>query len=278
MNLVGKIFVSLIAIMSIAFFSLTLVLYASHKNWKEAASAKDQQIQTLNADKSKLSKEKSDLESKIARDKDAYLKTISALETTSNELTAENASLTEEKKKLELETEKRMDMINSYNAMLNEYQVSIETLSRDLASAQTNRAEYLQVLATTVNQMHELAAIRGDLEAKNQELTTEFDKAMTVLNMKGLKPEPELYNNTLPFMVKGVVEMVQEGPQGLLLISIGADDGLKPLHILEVSRGDSYLGRIEVVTTEPNRAVCRILPQYRQGTIMEGDNVASKFE
>lgn len=278
MNLVGKIFVSLIAIMSIVFFSLTLVLYASHKNWKEESAAKDQQIQAMTQEKTALTTVKADLEKRITDEQAVYLKSIAALETKARELETTNADLIVERNTLAEESQKRMDIINTYNAMINEYRVSIETMTRDLAAAQKNRADYLQTLATTVNQMHELASIRGDLEAKNLELTNEFDKAITVLNMKGLKPIPELYDRTLPYHVKGTVEAVQEGARGLIMISLGSDDGLRPLHTLEAYRDDSYLGRIEVVTVEPNRAVCRILPEYRQGTIKEGDNVASKFE
>jgi len=278
MNTVGKIFVCLIMIMSIIFFSLTLMIYASHENWRAESQSRDEKIQALNKEKGELTKVKADLEQRISDEKATYEKAIAALETKSQELEAANKDLVAQRDILATESQKRIDIINSNNALINEYRMSIETMAKDLATAQKNRADYLQTLATTVNRMHELASIRGDLEAQNQELTTEFDKAMTVLNMKGLKPIPELYDRTLPFGVKGVVEAVQEGPKGLVMISLGSDDGLQPLHTLEVYRDDSYLGRIEVVTVEPNRAVCRIMPEFRQGTIQEGDSVTSKFK
>ena len=57
MNLVGKIFVSLIAIMSIIFFSLTLVLYAHHKNWKADSESNrrgsPRTIKKIDSDRSK---------------------------------------------------------------------------------------------------------------------------------------------------------------------------------------------------------------------------------
>ena len=34
MNLVGKIFVTLILVMSLVFMTLALMVYATHKNWK----------------------------------------------------------------------------------------------------------------------------------------------------------------------------------------------------------------------------------------------------
>ncbi len=278
MNLVGKIFVCLIAILSIIFFSLTLVLYASHKNWKADSEAKSQQISDLRAEKDKLSSQKKDLESKIESDRVAYEQTIGALREVTQYLETQNNAITEKVKELDEVAQQRLEIITSDSAMIKDYQINIETLTKDLAAAQEQRGGYLQSLVTTVNRLHELASIRGDLEEKNKELTDEFDKALTVLNQQGLEPNPELYDTTLPFLVKGKVQAVQEGPKGLLMISLGSDDGLKPGHQLEVSNESSYLGKIEVVTVEPNRAVCRILPEYRQGTIKEGDDVASKFE
>jgi len=278
MNTVGKIFVSLIAIMSIVFFSLSLVVYASHKNWKDDSAAKAKQISSLQNEKNILSAQKEDLEKKIESDKTSYEQAIGALHEMVQYLQTENDRLTTDVSKLNRDLQQRVEVITANEAMIKDYQVSIETLHKNLASAQEQRAGYLQTLAETINRLHELASVRGDLEQKNKELTVEFDKALTVLNMNGLEPTPELYEKTLPFSVKGSILAVQDGPKGLIMISLGADDGLKPGHQLEVSHEGSYLGKIEVVTTEPNRAVARILPEYRQGTMKEGDDVSSKFE
>ena len=48
-------------------------------------------------------------------------------------------------------------------------------------------------------------------------------------------------------------------------------------HTVEVFRGDRYLGRAEILKTEPDRAVGRILRQFQQGQIEEGDDVATRF-
>ena len=68
----------------------------------------------------------------------------------------------------------------------------------------------------------------------------------------------------------------------LMEVSIGEDDGLLPGHYLEVYRigngVSTYLGRVEVVRTAPDKAVCKILPDYRKGAMKTGDRVASKLE
>jgi hypothetical protein len=44
MNLVGKIFVGIIALMSVVCLTLSVVSYASHHNWKEESAKLDEQI------------------------------------------------------------------------------------------------------------------------------------------------------------------------------------------------------------------------------------------
>ena len=61
------------------------------------------------------------------------------------------------------------------------------------------------------------------------------------------------------------------------VISIGADDGLKKGHTLEVYRNNSYLGRVVVRDTMPDRAVVQIVPEFSKGKIRVGDRVATKL-
>ncbi|MBR5627435.1 MAG: hypothetical protein IKW74_07435, partial [Thermoguttaceae bacterium] len=196
MNLIGKIFVGLIAVMSIVFFSLTLVLYASHKNWKEDSQKKQDQIAQVNQEKDKLTQAKADLEKEIEAQKTAYMKEIGALKSKSDALEAENQTLTVQNDQLEKDLQARVEVITANNSTINEYRTSIETLTNDLASAQQLRAVYLKNLADTVANLYQSYSRLGDVEAQRDELTAQYGKALTVLNMKGLEPTPELYHET----------------------------------------------------------------------------------
>ena len=84
--------------------------------------------------------------------------------------------------------------------------------------------------------------------------------------------------NTPP-RVDGVVSATTG--DGLVEITIGEDDGLLKGHSLQVYRiaggVSTYLGRITVVRTSPDKSVCKVDPNYRKGTIQRGDRVASKL-
>ena len=65
-------------------------------------------------------------------------------------------------------------------------------------------------------------------------------------------------------------------------ISIGADDGLLKGHKMEVVRmgggASVYVGRIEVMRTTPDRAVCRVIPDMLKSPIQRGDRVYDKLD
>ena len=78
----------------------------------------------------------------------------------------------------------------------------------------------------------------------------------------------------------GIVTSVLEA--GLIEISLGSDAGLRKGHQLQVYRingGQSiYVGRVEVVKTDPSKSVCKIDPKFQNSNIMVNDRVASKIE
>ena len=65
---------------------------------------------------------------------------------------------------------------------------------------------------------------------------------------------------------------------GLVLVSIGYDEGLRKGHFLDVTRGGRYVGKLKVRNTEPDRAVAEILENYSEGIFQEGDRVDTSIE
>jgi hypothetical protein len=75
----------------------------------------------------------------------------------------------------------------------------------------------------------------------------------------------------------GVVLVVNR-PRKQVEVSIGSDDGLRQGHLLDVTRQGSFVTRLKVGYTEPDRAVAEILTDYSNRTIQEGDRVDTTFE
>ncbi|MDO5552260.1 MAG: hypothetical protein Q4G68_00735 [Planctomycetia bacterium] len=278
MNLIGKIFVGLIAFMSLVFLTFSVVLYASHKNWKANAATIEAKIKPAEDKKLQLADEKAALIKTITEEKDAYQRTVAALKTKADSLAVTGTQLEEKNSELESDIRARTVVLTANNETISELSTNIESLSSELAAAQQDRAEYLRKLAEAVSTMHENAAEIGDLQKKNADLEADFQKAKAVLDMNKLDAAPELYDTKPAFPIDATVEAVKLGPKPLVMITAGEDSGLKPKHTLEVYRESTYLGRIEVVTVEPGRAVCQVLPQFQQGEIKEGDRVCVEFK
>ena len=79
------------------------------------------------------------------------------------------------------------------------------------------------------------------------------------------------------YSAKGRGHRDRRQDKDLVEISIGADDGLKVGHALDVYRGNQYLGRIVIKKTSPDRAVGQIIKELQRGQIKRGDRVTTKF-
>lgn len=276
MNLVGKIFVGIIALMSVVCLTVSAVSYASHHNWKDKTADLKKQLDDAKQQQQTLTSQKTELESKVSSEAQIYTAAIAALESKVKALESSNKALNDKNVALQKDLDQRLAIIEANNSHIDDLRQTLSSTSIDLAKAQQLRANYLQDLERTMEKLHELSAKFGDLSEKNDDLQAEYDKALEVLNQNGLSANPEDYGDLPKFAVQGTIETVREGADGLLMINIGSDDGLSEHNKLDVRRGDSYLGKIEVVTTEPNRAVCKILQDYQQGPMMEGDDVYSQ--
>lgn len=277
MDLVGKIFVGIIAAISVLLFALAIVILAKHEDWRLDSLASQQKIEEINQDVQKLNTIKTELTDLLNNNKKAHAPVVAALQKQTNDLQAKNTQLRTAFLKFESDLQKQIESISTNNITINENRSMIELLTRDTKYSQQLRGAYLRDLAKTVALKYEQGSILQNFEEENKDLLQKYDHAKTVLAKFGLEANPELYGKQPRFVVRGVVQEIRKNGNNHLMISIGSSDGIEPGHFLEVYHGDVYLGRIQVLSTEANRSVCSILPAYRQGPIQEGDVVTSKL-
>ena len=82
--------------------------------------------------------------------------------------------------------------------------------------------------------------------------------------------------NGQPPTVRGEVLAVDKDNH--VEISLGTDDGLREGNMLEIYRGDKYLGRMRVLEVKPHRSVGTILKELQQDVIRDGDQVATRLK
>ncbi len=287
MNLVGKIFTVLILLMSVLFMGFAVAVYATHKNWRdvvlnpEASGGKDLglkfQLENVRARNQELKDQLDKIDGELAAEKAAKRQALSKLETENDELKRERDQRDREHAKLKQAEREAVAAMQATQETLAGLRAEVDEFREKIGKAQAERDAHFKSVVSLTDDLHQSVNELKRLKARQVTLAADLAKAKEILRHKGLTLHTPTADT--PPRVDGLV-LATTG-DGLIEISIGSDDGLLKGHSLQVYRMaggvSTYLGRIEVVRTSPDKSVCKVDPNYRKGTIQRGDRVASKL-
>lgn len=277
MNFLGKILIVAILIMSLLFMGLSMAVYATHKNWKDASAKLKSDLDKANADRTSAETEFNDRIEDLDREKTTLSQQLVKAE-------AERASLIDRNVQQQTELEGLRQNQRDHIAAVASTQKINETLASEVGDLRqkirteqkTRDSVFKQALDAT-EQLHQAAGEYNATRERNEQLVKQVAGMSSVMNSKGIDPATD--PGAVVPTVEGVVNQVRQTPGAQLVeVSIGSDDGLKTGNTLEVSRGDKYLGRLEVIETSPDKSVARVDRRYQQGAIQEGDRVATRIK
>ena len=281
MNLIGKILVGVIFVMSIVLMTLSVVLYSTQHKWKD-------QFQKVNDEKQQVQTQNTKLQDESAKLKDEYARIRADLEADGVKLAAENTRLVEQNKVLEAQMGEYRTIADNAIKQSTTTQVHMLAQRDELIASRTRMAESETKLHTQFEEYvkanhtaRELAMALASLQSTYNTLNKDLGESRYLLTQLGYGDlAPEVYDAQLldiPPRVEGTITDLR--PNGMVEINIGRDDGLLLGHKLHVYRDNdgyqSYLGRIEIINVKPGKAVGKIMPEYRNGTIMQNDNVTA---
>ncbi|MDX1944076.1 MAG: hypothetical protein SFU86_01615 [Pirellulaceae bacterium] len=282
MTLVGKIFTVLIFVMSIVFMAFSVMVFATHKNWRLAAD---------NADTAKGAlgfKQQYEQTLQLKRDADTQ---IQALKTTLEQERAARkaalAALTARLTRAESELSAKEGLLNEANSQLasaaeaaKAAQTRLAALETEITGLRADKRATEQDLDTKFAKVVELTdslnqamALSEELKERNQQATLQIARMKMVMDSRGLTVTTP--TDHIAPKVDAVVLEVSD--KDLIEISIGSDDGIKLDHKLDIYRDNTYLGRIVVIRVAGDRAVGRIVKELQRGQIKRGDRVSTKF-
>ncbi len=291
MNLVGKILTVLILVMAVFFSALAVMNYAAKRNWMlivtnppekatpELPKGLKYRLDDALADNQELRDQLDNLTRRLDNEREFALQTRAKLETANQILATQN-------KQFQVDLDQRSTQLNEAVAdvkvtheALARLRNDVDTLRADIRTTRQDKEVHFKEVVRLTAELHNAANELARVREIHQSLSEDLAKAMEVLRKFGLKPEPEVYTGQAP-QVDGVVLAVLS--DGLVEISIGADDGLLEGHQLDVYRTvggvSTYVGRIEVVRTAPDKCVCKVDPKYLKSPVVRGDRVASKIQ
>ncbi len=279
MNLLGKIFVVLIVVMSLVFMTLALAVYATHKNWKDIVEGPNGLKSQLDTTRAELDQKVADynrLESQLKGEVESAQQQVKKLEAERVALTDRNAGIQAELDQLKAE---RRDATAAVAATQQNNQRLADEVTKLRTDIRDNEQARDQAFATTLKATEDLHQTKGELDStveRNRQLTSQVSGLTAVMDANGIdsKTPPDSVVPT----VDGLVSQVRQAAGAQLVeVTIGADDGLKQGNTVEVYRGGRYLGRLEILKTSPDRAVGRVDRRFQQGQIQEGDRVATRL-
>ncbi len=273
MNLLGKIFTFAILFTAIVVMVVAVAVYGTHTNWQTAYNNLNNQLTAAKAAQTELTTRYEEQVSQLKAENTAALQDVSKLETERNNLLAQNATLERQRDELAVQEREAQAVVmatEDNNRRLTEEVTGLRNLI--LEHQQARDAAFQTTLKATTD-LHTTAGQLASLQERNQQITQQLAQATSAAIEGGAEDSGEV----IPRVRGKVTESRRSDGTQLIEISIGADDGIKPGHTIEVFRGERYLGRAQVFRADPDRAAARILREFQQGPIQKDDDVATKL-
>lgn len=282
MTLLGKSFSAIILILSAVFMVLALAVNASHRNWRDVVltgvngqPGYKAQIESMSRQTDSLRDAAVRARAALDREQAARRTALAALQTQldqlktdlqasearNQQLKSQNNGLTQ----LDLARAQELERLTAENILLRS-NIRTEQQDRDKLFTQT---------LELTDEMNTLRGFKLQLEERNKALMAQVTRFEEVVAAKGINVADPL--DGAPPERNGKILQIDR-PNHMVLVSIGSDEGLRQGHFLEVTRGDRYVSKLKVLTTEPNRAVAEIMVDYSEGILQKGDRVDTTLD
>jgi len=275
MNLLGKFFIVSIAVAAVFMMAVSMAVYTNHRNWRAEAEKLNTQLAQLQSKNEQLESSYRSLESQLTAEVEASQQEVRKLESERVALISQNATIQTDLDQLRQQERVSTAAVASTQQNNEKLTAEVETLRAEIRENQQARDEAVANTIRATDEKHQLTGKLSMLEERHIQLAQQLGVATSLLGENGIDiHDPQAAVPSVRGLVSATLR--QAGSQ-LIEITIGSDDGLKPKQTIEIFRGERYLGRAEILRTEPDRAVGRIIRRFQQGQIQEGDDVATKL-
>jgi hypothetical protein len=285
MNIIGKIFVFAVFIMSLVFMSFAVAIYSSHINWEQEVNRKAEdvqgaqklglkyQLEEAQKERKKLEEQISTLVQKVAASEAARDQVVAKLRTALEEKDEELGKLLGEKEKREEAQQKALAELQVAQANLEKAVKEVEMLRGEVREQQAKVDKEVDKAAELAQKLHESQSFLEIATERKEQLEKQVANARLLLKQQGLSLDA-LPKDRVPTLDGDVLAVADNSIE----VSLGGDEGLQPGHTLDVYREGQYVGRAVVKTVKPDRAVAVILREYSRGVVQRGDKVTTRLK
>jgi hypothetical protein len=274
MNLMGKILTVLILLASVVFLFMSLVIGASHQNWKVMA-----------LENKKIAEEQYNLRKQVVDESAKGAAALRAEQVARAYLIAYNTSLLSaaetEKKNAEVSLAAKEKQLSELVNQITTDQKTIKAQDDQIAKLVEKNNSLIDEIAAIRVEVVELTkrnyvliGLQQRLESRQKELESQNSRLAKVLRWNGLNE-----NSPIDHIVrKGLEGKVTEhnDATGRIAVSIGKDDGLKIGHKLKIFRDGKYVGSADVIQVANNQAIAQMIKNLQQLSVDNGDYVTTQ--
>jgi len=285
MNLIGKIFVFAVFIMSLVLMTFATAIYLSHTNWKDTVERPPEQVsggkplglkyqlQEAEQEREKLDREIKELTAKVAASEASRDQVVAKLQTAIVDKSTELDVLRAEKEKRQNDVQNLADELKDAKEALQRVTADAERLRGDVRAQQKIVDEQVDRAASLAAQLEEQKAFLAVANERKAQLERQVANARILLQQSGLSVD-SAPRDRVPKLDGDVIAVAE----GAIEISLGGDDGLQVGHTLEVYRGDQYVGRAVVRAVRPDHAIAEPVREYMRGVVQRGDKVTTRLK
>jgi hypothetical protein len=279
MTHVGKILVLVIMAFSLVFLGISTVVFMTSKNWKTATEQQKQEVAKV---KKKLDETQALADAAKNELADAQSKAQQATKVLEGRIRALEDQNKRDLSQIETVRGQLVTAQQSAKSALDEVEAKRNETNRlreQKAGVEKQANEFKLRQADLNDKIRELERVLETATKNNADLREKVAKFSSALREKGLSDDISQYKGLeSPPPVTGQVKRVDPSNRRIEM-TIGSDDGLVVGHELSVYRTQprpEYLGKVQVVSVDPDQAVARVVGKTFQGKkIKEGDIVSS---
>ena len=256
--------------------SWSVALYATHKNWRADAEKLQAQLNDKNQEFNKLRSEKEAMEAALTLEIKSQANRSVALKTKVDQLTRDNDTARADLATLRTELATQTALADAAVRETELLRLRLDETSKKLFVAQSEWNDMSTQLVRKMDEAHNLARQLADYYSTAEQLAKDYRDAVKALESLGITTaDLALLGSKPPTGIRGTVTEVRPG--GIIEISIGSDSGVVKGHQLDIVRErsgrSSYIGKIEITAVVADRAVAKIMPEFRRGVVQRDDEV-----
>ena len=285
MNIIGKIFLFAVFIMSLVLMTFAGAIYFSHVNWKDEVERRPEaclpgqlpgykhQLEQAEAERAKLDAQINRLQQQVAESEQARDQVMAKLQSAIVQKDKELIALKEEREKREEDQRQKVALLEQTTKDLEEARGQVDELTKKITAQQAKVDSQVDRSAELSAQLAESKSFLAIAEERKAQLEKQVVNARLLLKQSGLDLD-SLPKDRVPELEGQVIAVAS----GSIEVSLGSDDGLQAEHVLEVYRGGEYVGRAVVTSVSSDRAVARLVKAYARGVVQRGDRVTTRLK